>query len=327
VEAKESAKNDMNFPLFPEEASDIARRVDGLFIYLMAVCGAVVLGILVVIIYFLFKYRRGKSARRGLRQYSSTLLEVTWTIIPLGIFMTFFVWGSRLYYDIQNVPEDGLQINVVGKQWMWKIEHPNGRREIDELHVPVNRNIKLLMASEDVIHSFYLPAFRIKQDVVPGRYTTEWFNATKPGVYHLFCAEFCGKDHSRMGGRVIVMEPEAYQWWLRHGQPDTTLAQTGAKLYRQLGCSGCHDSPSTVKAPPLDDLYLRPVPLQNGKVIKADERYIHDSILLPHSEIAAGYEPIMPSFKGQVSEEQIFALIAYIKTLGGDELEYKKQRP
>jgi cytochrome c oxidase subunit 2 len=315
----------MKFPLHPEQGSTIAVKVDGLFYYLMSVCGLVLLGILVVIIYFLFRYRQTKPARRGLRQYPSTLLEVTWTVIPLGIFMTFFAWGAEVYYDIQRVPENALVINVVGKQWMWKVQHPNGRREINELHVPVNRNIKLLMASEDVIHSFYIPGFRIKQDVVPGRYTTEWFNAIKPGTYHIFCAEFCGKDHSHMRGRVIVMKPDDYQKWLNAGSPNSSTIQAGERLFRDLGCSGCHMSPSVVKAPPLENLYGRPVPLQDGRVIRADDRYIHDSILLPQSEIAAGYAPVMPSFKGQVSEEQVFELIAYIKTLNRGNLNQPQQ--
>lgn len=315
----------MKFPLHPEQGSTIAVKVDGLFYYLMSVCGLVLLGILVVIIYFLFKYRQAKPARRGLRQYPSTLLEVTWTVIPLGIFMTFFAWGAEVYYDIQRVPENALVINVVGKQWMWKVQHPNGRREINELHVPLNRNVKLLMASEDVIHSFYIPGFRIKQDVVPGRYTTEWFNAIKPGVYHIFCAEFCGKDHSHMRGRVIVMNPDDYQKWLNAGSPNSSTIQAGERLFRDLGCSGCHMSPSVVKAPPLENLYGRPVPLQDGRVIRADDRYIHDSILLPQSEIAAGYAPVMPSFKGQVSEEQVFELIAYIKTLNRGNLNQPQQ--
>ena len=306
----------MNFPLFPPQASTTARQVDILYFALIAVCGLVLLGILAVMLYFLFKYRRGKPARRIERRISSTPFELAWTIIPLTLFMGMFTWGAVIYQDIQRVPGGALEINVVGKQWMWKLQHPTGQREINELHVPLGQAVKLTLASQDVIHSFYLPAFRIKQDVVPGRLTTEWFKATKLGTFHIFCAEFCGKDHSMMRGRVVVMRPEEYDAWLTRSAPAAPLAEAGERLFRTLGCSGCHAANSIVRAPPIEGLYGKPVPLQSGRVVVADDAYIRDSIVLPQRDVAVGYEPLMPSFQGQVNEEQLFELIAYIKSLG-----------
>ena len=247
-------------------------------------------------------------------------IEVSWTVIPTLLFMGAFAWGAVVYFDIQHVPEGTIHINVVGKQWMWKIQHPSGNREIDELHVPVGRVVKLTMASQDVIHSFFIPAFRIKQDVVPGRYTTEWFVATKPGTYHLFCAEYCGKDHSGMIGKVVVMKPEDYEAWLVKGAPADTLVQSGERLFRELGCSGCHMGTGVVRAPPLEGLFGRPTPLQNRELVIADEAYIRDSILLPEKQITAGYEPLMPSYQGRLEEDQLLELIAYIRSLGGKEV-------
>jgi len=230
--------------------------------------------------------------------------------------MGVFTWGANIYYNMARVPADALEINVIGKQWMWKVQHQEGNREINELHVPIGRAVKLTLASEDVIHSFYLPAFRVKQDAVPGRYTTEWFEATRAGTYHLFCAEYCGTAHSRMIGRLVVMDPAEYEEWLSTGHPGDTLVKAGERLFRELGCSGCHMGSTQVRAPPLEGLYGKPVPLQSGEVVRADEKYIRDSILLPQSQVTAGYEPVMPSFQGHITEEQILELIAYIKTLG-----------
>ena len=217
-----------------------------------------------------------------------------------------------------------MEINVIGKQWMWKVQHPEGNREINELHVPVGRNVKLTLASQDVIHSFFLPSFRTKMDVVPGRYTTEWFQATKIGSYHLFCAEYCGTKHSGMVGRVVVMDPADYEDWLTKGQPGPTLVQEGERLFRELGCSGCHLGSSIVRAPPLEGLYGKPVPLQSGVIVIADEGYIRDSILLPNNQVTAGYEPVMPTYQGHVTEEEILELIAYIKSLGSATPEARK---
>ena len=308
----------MIFPTLPPEASTLAERVDKLFSYLMAVCGFFLTGIVVVMTYWLYKYRRGHPVYRKQRKISTIPFELTWTIIPLLFFISFFVWGANIYYDEQLTPSDGIEIHVVGKQWMWKIQHPEGNREIDELHVPVGCNIILKLATQDVIHSFFLPAMRIKMDVVPGRYTTEWFKATKIGNFPIYCAEYCGADHSLMVGRVVVMTPADYEAWLEKGRPAEPLAQSGARLFRELGCSGCHVGGSVVRAPPLEGLYGKPVPLDGGQVVTADDKYIHDSILYPRQQIAAGYPNVMPSFQGQVSEEDIFELIAYIRSIGNE---------
>jgi len=239
------------------------------------------------------------------------------------LFMGMFAWGAVVYHDQQVPPRADLELNVVGKQWMWKIQHQNGRREIDEMHVPVGQTVKLTLASQDVIHSFYLPAFRIKQDVVPGRLTTEWFKATRPGVFHIFCAEYCGKDHSRMRGRVVVLEPAEYDEWLRGGNSEPSLAQAGERLFRALGCSGCHIGSAIVRAPPLESLYGKATPLADGRVVIADDAYLRDSILLPGRDVAAGYPPVMPSYQGQITEEQMFELISYLKSMRAAQPEYR----
>jgi len=306
----------MRFPIFPEQASTIARSVDNIYFALTTVSGLMVLLIFLTIIYFCFKYRRGKTADRSPARLPQTSIEVTWIVIPLLLMMGLFAWGANVYFEQQRPPPGALEMNVIGKQWMWKVQHPEGNREINELHVPVGRIVKLTLASQDVIHSFFLPSFRTKMDVVPGRYTTEWFQATRIGTYHLFCAEYCGTKHSGMVGQVIVMDPAEYQTWLTQGSPGSTLVQAGERRFRELGCSGCHMGSSIVRAPPLEGLYGKPVPLQSGQIIVADEGYIRDSILLPNAQITAGYDPVMPSFQGHITEEELLEIIAYIKSLG-----------
>jgi len=229
--------------------------------------------------------------------------------------MGLFGWAAELYFHEERVPSGAMELSAVGKQWMWKVQHPEGNREINELHVPLGRDVKITLASQDVIHSFFLPAFRIKRDVIPGYYTTEWFRGTRLGEYHLFCAEYCGTKHSAMVGKVIVMAPAAYEQWLAAGRPDSTLSQAGERRFRELGCSGCHVGNSIVRAPPLEGIYGKPVPLEGGGFALADEGYLRDSILLPNSKIVAGYQPLMPTFQGKVSEEELLELVAYIKSL------------
>lgn len=305
----------MNFPLFPPEASKVARDTDYLYFALIALSVLTMLVVFLPMIVFLFKYRRGKKADRRPVQLPEGAIEVTWTVIPTIIFTGLFAWGANVYWTIERPPADAMEISVVGKQWMWKIQHPEGNREIDELHVPLGRNIKLTLASQDVIHSFFLPAFRIKQDVVPGRYSTLWFKADKPGTFHLFCSEYCGTHHSAMVGSVIVMQPDAYQRWLMQGAPGPTMAQEGEKLFREYGCSGCHIGSTIIHAPPLNGIYGRPVPLQTGQFVVADDSYIRDSILLPAKDIVAGYTNDMPSFQGRLSEDDLLELVAYIKSI------------
>jgi cytochrome c oxidase subunit 2 len=305
----------MQFPLFPPAASPMARQVDLLYLGLVIISAFYMAIIFLPMIYFLFKYRRGHPANRRPIRIKTWKVEVVWTVIPFLMMMGLFGWAATLYYQMERVPSGTLESVVVGKQWMWKIQHAEGNREINELHVPLGRTMKLTMTSEDVIHSFFLPAFRVKQDVVPGRYVTEWFQPDRLGTYHIFCAEYCGTEHSLMGGRIIVMTPADYDQWLAAGRPSETLAASGERLFRQLGCSGCHVGNSIVKAPSLEGLFGKPVPLADGRIITADERYIRDCILL-QSEKPAGFAPVMPVYQGHINEEELLQVIAYIKSLG-----------
>jgi cytochrome c oxidase subunit 2 len=309
-----------NLPLFPQQASTVAKEVDALFYFLMGVSAFFAVLIAILLIFFSVRYRRRSATDRPHAIEGALHLELLWTIIPFGITMIMFVWSASIYIKLQRPPDNAIQVFVVGKQWMWKLQHIEGQREINELHVPTGRPVKLTMTSEDVIHSFYVPAFRIKQDVLPGRYTTTWFEAIKPGTYHLFCTEYCGTQHSGMIGSVIVMEPAEFATWLSGGAKQS-LASAGETLFQQLGCTSCHLDQGTGRGPVLTGLLGRQVQLTNGTTIVADETYVRESILNPQAKIVAGYQPIMPTFKGLVSEEQLLQLIAYIKAkgaVGGD---------
>lgn len=307
-----------DFPLFPRQASSIAPRVDRLYFVLISVWLFFTLLICVLILYFAIKYRRNSVADRSRAPTHNLPLELAWIGIPLVLAMGLFVWGTNEYFRLYDPPGDASEVAVVAKQWMWYLQHPEGRREINELHVPLNRPIRLTMISQDVIHSFYVPDFRIKQDVLPGRYTSAWFQPTRVGRFHLFCAEYCGTNHSAMIGWVTVMEPADFESWLAAGNASVSMATAGAALFRQFGCSGCHSPNATVRAPMLEGVYGRPVPLQSGEIVKADDRYIRDSILMPKAQIVAGFEPVMPTFEGQIKEDELLQLIAYIKSLGRD---------
>jgi cytochrome c oxidase subunit II len=313
-----------SLPLFPEQASTFAERVDALYYYLLSVSGFFVLLIFALIFYFAVKYRRRSEGEQTPPILGSIPLEVAWIVIPFILVMIMFVWGASLYFTAFSPPANAMEIFVIGKQWMWKVQHPEGRREIDELHVPVGYPVKLTITSQDVIHSFYIPAFRIKMDAVPGRYTSTWFEASKTGTFHLFCAEYCGTPHAGMGGRVVVMKPSEYEQWLRTGAPEESLVAAGGRLFQQLGCSGCHSQNSIARAPLLDGVYGKPVPLQSGQVVLADESYIRDSILLPQKDVVAGYAPVMPPFQGRISEEELMQIIAYIRFLGEEGPEPRK---
>jgi cytochrome c oxidase subunit 2 len=302
---------DKSFRLFPEQASALAPEMDALYAFLCAVTIFFTLLIFVLIVYMAFKYKRRSESERPRPTIESMRLEIVWTVIPFVIAMVIFFWGARLYFSVYADVKNPLDIHVVGKQWMWKIQHPSGKREINELHVPVNQRVQLTLGSQDVIHSFFVPAFRVKQDVVPGRYTKMSFTPTKPGIYHLFCAEYCGTQHSGMIGRVVVMEPDAYQQWLAGTSLDEPPAIAGAQLFAQLGCATCHGS----QAPSMAGVYGSTVKLNNGRTVTADEQYIRESILDSTAKIVAGYPPIMPSFRGQLTEEQLMHLMAYIKSL------------
>ncbi len=311
-----------NFPLFPEQASTTARQVDLIFLVELGVVVFFSVLICALIVFFAIRYRRGAKVNRDNPPIHSTAVEIIWVGIPLVITLGIFVVGTAIFFDIYAPPGDASRIYVVGKQWMWKLKHPEGKREINELHVPVGRPVELWMTSEDVIHSFYVPAFRIKQDVLPGRYTSIWFKPTKPGKYHLFCAEYCGTNHSRMGGWIYVMDPAEYEKWLTDGtQTDGTMAMQGKDLFVKHHCAGCHGVESTVKAPKLEGVYGSRVPITEGNEIQphfvvADDRYIRSSILLPKSQVVAGYAPVMPSYQGQIGEDDLLTIIEYIKSLG-----------
>jgi len=306
----------MNIPLFPTAASTTAAKVDDIYFLLLAFSAFILALVFLPMIFFLFRYRHGNKACRKPLKLSTYRIEITWTIIPTILAMGFFAWGADVYFYQEVPPANALQINVIGKQWMWKIQHQEGNREINEIHVPVDRAVKLTLASEDVIHSLFIPAFRVKQDVVPGRFLTEWFKPTRIGAYHFYCSEYCGADHAEMQGTVYVMSPADYEDWLEHGKPRDTLAQAGEHLFRELGCSGCHVNSPAVHAPPLEGLYGKLVPQSDGTFARADDQYIRDAILLPASLKVAGYQPVMPTFEGRVNEEQLLELVAYIKSLG-----------
>lgn len=301
------------FPL--PQASANAASYDTLFFALLGLTGAVALGLLATGIVFCIRYRRGAQRHREPAPASSRPLEVAWIAIPLALFIATFAWGARLYAQLYAPAPDALTVYVIGKQWMWKAQHENGRREIGELHLPVGQPVRLILGTEDVIHSFFVPAFRVKQDAVPGRYTGLAFTPTRVGEFDLRCAEYCGTDHSHMGGRVIVMPPEAYAAWLARGATPGALAQRGFELFRSFGCSGCHTPGSRIRAPLLAGLYGRPVQLRDGRRVVADEAYLRDSILLPSRDITAGFEDDMPSFQGQLAEEDLIALVAWIKSV------------
>jgi len=302
--------------LFPVQASNFAPDVDNLLYYLLAVSVFFTVLIFGAIFVFAIRYRRRSETELPRAGHTGLALEIVWSVIPFGLTMIMFGWGAKLFFSESRPPDNAMQIYVVGKQWMWKMQHMEGQREINELHVPVGRPVRLTMTSEDVIHSFYVPAFRTKEDVVPGRYSTTWWTPTKPGKYHLFCAEYCGTNHSRMIGWIYVMPPQDYQAWLNGGRAFGSLSDNGEKLFQDLACGNCHKADGSGRCPSLVGLFGREVQLADGRVIKADEGYIRESILQPNAKIVAGFQPVMPTFQGLVTEEGVLELVEYIKSLG-----------
>jgi cytochrome c oxidase subunit II len=307
------------FRLLPEQASTFAAHTDHLFYFLCAISIAVSVGIIATLFYFSLRYGRKGDERVPVKGQvidhdDTRRLEIVWSVIPLAIFLGIFWWGISIYANVTTPPADALTVYVVGKRWMWKTQHVGGQREINELHIPIGRPVKLLMTSEDVIHSFFVPDFRVKTDVLPGRYTTMWFEATKLGEFHLFCAEYCGTKHSQMIGRIVVMEPSAFQTWLGGGAGGT-LAEAGEKRFNDLGCPTCHKEDGKGRGPILRGLFGKRVKLANGETLVADESYIRESILEPRAKQVAGYEPVMPTYTSQLGEEGVVELIAYIKSL------------
>ena len=312
----------------PESASTMSGDVDALYFYLCGVTIFFTLLIAGVIIFFVIRYRRRNAFEIPRPIEGSMKLETLWSVIPLLIAMSFFVWGASLFYRQYRPPANALEVYVVGKQWMWKFQHATGQREINELHVPVGRKIRLIMATEDVIHDVFVPAFRIKADVVPGRYTTEWFEATKPGRYHFFCAEYCGMNHSGMGGFVVVMEPTDFENWLSGNANQMSPAAAGQQMFESLGCASCHGANAEGgRGPALLGVYGSNVALNNGQTVRADEAYVRESIMNPQAKIVTGFGPIMPSFQGQLNEEQLLQLVAFVKSLSTPKTETTTAKP
>jgi cytochrome c oxidase subunit 2 len=294
----------------------MANNVDALFIFLLVVCGMMTVAIFTMVLVFAVRFRK-RPGQRAEQIEGSHALEITWSLIPFCIFMVFFGWGAIIYFQERKPPRDATEVYTVAKQWMWKFEHMEGQREINELHVPIGRDVKMIMTSQDVIHSFFVPAFRIKQDVVPGRYTTLWFHATKAGTYHLFCSQYCGTQHSGMIGWITVMQPRDYQAWMSGAAGNQPLAVTGEKLFTELGCVTCHRSDTQGRGPNLVGVFGKPVLLEDGRTVIADENYVRESILEPAAKIVKGFKPVMPTFQGQLSDEQLNALVEYVKSLAG----------
>jgi len=300
--------------LFPAEASTIAPMMDALyfFLLLLTVIGLILVGSL--IFGFSLRYRRSRNPV-ATQVEGSTLMEATWTIIPLALFLVCFVWGALLYFRIYNPPANSMNIYIVGKQWMWKAEHPGGQHEINSLHVPIGRPVQLTMISQDVFHSFSIPDFRVKREVIPGRYTTVWFEATDVGTYHLFCTQYCGTQHSGMIGEVTAMTPADYEKWTQQSTSGMSLAQNGERLFASMNCNACHNGTATARGPNLAGVYGSKLTLTNGSQVLVNEAFLRDAILNPSSHVTAGFNPIMPTYQGQISEDGLIDLVEYIKTL------------
>ena len=303
-------------PFWPDVAAENATAVNALYVAELGLAGLIMATIVGMMLTFCFRYRRGNAVSRTGLVEKTWHVEIVWTAITLAAFLMLFVWGAALYIWLYQVPPGDEEVYVVGKQWMWKVEHPGGQREIDALHVPVGKTIRVVMASEDVIHSFFVPAFRVKRDVVPGTLETIWFKPNKTGTFRLECTQYCGLQHATMLGEIVVMTGVDYARWLTDQGVHKSLAEQGEEVFLAHGCSGCHDRNSTVHAPALAGLYGTAVHLQDGSVRMADEAYIRDCIVNPRSFTVAGYPPVMPDYAGQLGEDEILKLVAYIKALG-----------
>ena len=306
-----------NFALFPPEASKIAPEMDALYFFmvLISLIGLTIVILLVVTFSILYSQKRHPIA---VQIEGSTLLEATWTIIPLGLFLIMFVWGALIYFRVYTPPANAMNIYVVGKQWMWKAEHPGGQHEINSLHIPIGRPIQLTLISQDVFHSFSIPAFRVKREAIPGRYTSVWFEATQTGTFHLFCTQYCGTNHSQMIGDIVVLSPDDYKKWLGESTSGMSLAQNGERLFASLSCNACHNTKPDARGPNLANVYGAKLALASGGTVLADDAYLRESILNPSQHITQGFAPIMPTYQGQVSEEGVIALVEYIKNLKSD---------
>jgi len=310
----------LGFPLFPDSASTLAPKLDAIYFFGLLVSAVCSIGIALVVFYLAVRYRRTPENQVGHREKAGLWLEVAWSVVPLGVMLVMFVWGAQVFFEAQRPPADAVEYYVTGKQWMWKFQHPEGQREINTLHVPVGQPTKLTMTSEDVIHSFFVPAFRGKMDVVPGRYTQYWFEATKPGTYRLFCAEYCGGEHSLMGGSIVVMEERDYERWLAGNRGEAVAgAASGAEIFAAKTCNTCHREDSDLQGPYLQGIFGHEVEMADGTTVMVDENYLRESILDPGAQVVKGYQPLMPTYAGQLSEEELLQLIIYIKSLGAEE--------
>jgi len=302
-------------PIFPEQASVFAKDVDALYFFILATCAFFTIVVSAAVVYLGIKYHRTHEGQIGARIEGNLALELMWSVIPTIISMFMFGWGASVFYHLRTPPDEALQLYAVGKQWMWKFQHLEGQREINELHLPAGRPVKITISSEDVLHSLYFPAFRTKIDAIPGRYSQLWFEAKDPGVYHIFCTEYCGTNHSGMIGNVTVLEPAAYQAWLQGGGTESTLAQRGAKLFNDLACSTCHLETGQGRGPSLKDIVGKTQEMQDGSVVVVDEAYLRESIMSSQAKIVKGFQPLMPTFQGLISEENLVALIEHVKSL------------
>jgi cytochrome c oxidase subunit 2 len=308
-----------NIPFMPNQGSTIAPQVDGLYLLLVAICAFMTIAISGVVIFLALKYRRRPGNEDPQEYKASAALEALWIAVPFVTFMLFFVLGALVYFNARRMPDDAMDIWATGRQWMWKFQHPTGQSEINTLHVPVGRPIRLIMTSEDVIHDFFVPDFRVHTDVLPSRYTYNWFQATKTGRYHIFCSEYCGTEHSKMIGWVVVMEPDAYQLWLAGGSTEGSPAAEGKKLFESLACVTCHQAGAAQRGPKLEGVFGTQAKLASGEVATIDENYVRESILNPQAKIVAGFDPIMPTFQGQLNEAQLMQLVSYIKSMKAPE--------
>jgi cytochrome c oxidase subunit II len=306
-----------NFALFPPEASAISSDMDAFYFFLLLISAIGLIAVVILVFGFSLAYRKEKNPVATPIE-GSTLLEATWTIIPLALFMVCFVWGAVLYFRIYDPPTNAMNIYIVGKQWMWKAEHPGGQHEIDALHIPINRPVQLTMISQDVFHSFSIPAFRVKREVIPGRYSTVWFEATQTGTFHLFCTQYCGTNHSEMIGDIVAMTPEDYQAWTAGSTSGASLAQNGERLFASLGCNACHSGSPSARGPNLAQVYGSKLELSNGSFVTVDDAFLRETILNPSTRATVGYAPIMPTYQGQVSEEGLIDLVEYIKNLNSN---------
>ncbi len=302
-------------PIFPDQASSFAKDVDALYFFILATSALFAIGVSVAVVVLGLKYHRTHEGQIGARIEGNLPLELLWTVIPTIIAMFMFGWGASVFYHLRTPPAESLKLYAIGKQWMWKFQHMEGQREINELHIPAGRPIKITVSSEDVLHSLFLPAFRTKIDAIPGRYTQLWFEAQKPGVYHIFCAEYCGTNHAGMIGNVTVLEPAAYQAWLQGGGEGGTLAERGARLFNDLACNTCHLDTGQGRGPSLKDVVGKMETLADGSTVLVDEAYLRESILNSQAKIVRGFQPLMPTFQGLISEENLVALIEHVKSL------------